>query len=139
MSLIWTSVRTVANAAVMPRAPALLMGAPKLGQTAHHPLGPKTFSPVAQRKAATAVNGPQKFLARKVREQYRIEQARVQNLYQQQARKLAAAVYRRRESDWSPLWFSYILVFWPMLLLFSWTDLDDRFVKSRWRFRQSVS
>ncbi|KAK3203086.1 hypothetical protein GRF29_112g188247 [Pseudopithomyces chartarum] len=110
----------------MPRAPALFMGAPKLGQTALHPLGRETFSPVAQRKAATAVNGPQRFLARKVREQYRIEQARARSLYQQQARKLAAATHRRWKSDWSPLCLSFILVFWPLLILFFWTDLYDR-------------
>ncbi|KAL5447356.1 hypothetical protein PMIN06_007511 [Paraphaeosphaeria minitans] len=124
MSFTLTSIRTIAHASFMARAPALFIGLSKLSQTVLRPLGRSNFSTVAQQKAPKAPKAvivPQKFLARRVRQQYPIQQKCSRSAYQQKPRILAATTYRCCQSGRAGFWFNFNLTFWPVLFVLLYT------------------
>lgn len=87
MSSNLTSIRIIAHTSVMAGAPALFIQIFRLSQTVLRPLGRSSFPTVTQQKARTAVTAPQKFVARQVRQQYRIKQISAQSVYQQRPKQ----------------------------------------------------
>ena len=130
MSLTLTSIRTIAHISVMVGAPALFVGASKFSQTIFRPLGQSTFSTVVQQKAPKSVTMPQRFLARRMREQHRIEQMSARPRYQQKPRESAVTTYRDRQSGRSWDWTRFHQTFWPGLLASLFTEFCLRFVKT---------
>lgn len=117
----------------MEEASALFMAASKLSQTLLRLSVRSSFSTVAQQKAPKAVIVPQKFLARRMREQYRIKKIRAHSVYQQKPRKLALNTYRDHQSGRPWFDFGFHKNFWPLFLIFLYEIFFDRFVKARGR------
>lgn len=130
MSFTLTSIQIIAHTSVMVGAPAVFTGASKLTQTILRPLGRSSFSTVAQQKAPKAVTVPQRFLARRMREHYRIKQTSARSVYQQKQRKFAVTTYQDRQSGRSWFWSKSHQRFWLTLLISLYIEFCNRFVKT---------
>ncbi|OAL06396.1 hypothetical protein IQ06DRAFT_343609 [Phaeosphaeriaceae sp. SRC1lsM3a] len=113
----------------MARAAAPLTGAWKLSQTILRPQGQSSFSTAVQRKAPKAVVVSQKFLARRMRQQYRINQTSVQPINQQLVRKLAEAIGQDYRSGRSRFWYwlgVFEGFFYALLFTHIWNSLKAK-------------
>jgi hypothetical protein len=113
MSLTLTSARTFAHASTMRGATALLMRVLKLSHTIFHPRSRIDFSTFAQQEAPRTIPARQKFLARQMREQHRIEQMFAWSVVQ---KELAVAMHKAHKyKRWSGFIRGFNEVFWPVL------------------------